>query len=248
MAPKRHRNRVTYDKTVKSSSDTRVKQQKKQSSEQQKPGKRQRSDLPKDKNVALVKRRNTQPLQPEVLQYIEACLNVAEMSVLRRKKSVSIKRPLHLSRLKERLLQFCKKMTFPVTEVHTLKNLAKGILEEQRRMEANKDTLKYLNDNINEAVDTENKIENSIEALEKMVETLDEQESETSQPQDVISRNIDPMELPQGTFEAPTRQDMAKKVKNPKLILKKLSRVQKKKIYKKSMNLLQMAYAETSTL
>ncbi|KAM4034496.1 uncharacterized protein ACNLHF_021133 [Anomaloglossus baeobatrachus] len=185
-----------------------------------------------------------------------------QRSALSRKKVAGIASTDYLSRLKQRLLKFCKDMRFPVTKVHKLKNLAKDILEEQHKMKASEDTLEYLKKwltmhvvylvispyhNIKEAVDTENMVENSIEALEKMVETLNEQESETSQFQDEIS-NIDPLELPQGTFEAPTMQDMAKKLKNPKLILKKLSRVQSNPIYTDAMNLLQMAYAEISTL
>ncbi|XP_075203527.1 centromere protein Q-like [Anomaloglossus baeobatrachus] len=170
-----------------------------------------------------------------------------QRSALSRKKVAGIASTDYLSRLKQRLLKFCKDMRFPVTKVHKLKNLAKDILEEQHKMKASEDTLEYLKHNIKEAVDTENMVENSIEALEKMVETLNEQESETSQFQDEIS-NIDPLELPQGTFEAPTMQDMAKKLKNPKLILKKLSRVQSNPIYTDAMNLLQMAYAEISTL
>ncbi|XP_075203528.1 centromere protein Q-like [Anomaloglossus baeobatrachus] len=248
MAPKRQRNRVTYDKTVKSSSDTSVKKCKEQGSEEQSSRKRQRCDSPEDTTMRLAKKRNAQPLQAEVLLHIEACLTVAEMSALSRKKVAATESPDYLSRLKQRLLKFCKDMRFPVTKVHTLKNLAKDILEEQHKMKESEDSLEYLKDNIKEAVDMANTVENSIEALEKMVETLNEQESETSQPQDEILSNIDPLELPQGTFEAPTMQDMAKKLKNPKLILKKLSRVQSNPIYTDAMNLLQMAYAETSTL
>ncbi|XP_077107232.1 uncharacterized protein LOC143764962 isoform X4 [Ranitomeya variabilis] len=204
MAPKRER-------TVKLSSDTRVKNRKMQGSGEQTSGKRQSSNSTNDKDVWLLKRQNAVPLHTAVLQHIEACLTVAEMSVLSRKRLSAIKYPKHpLSHLKQRLLKLCKKLRLPVTKVHKVKNLAKDILEEQHKMNVYEDTLESL--------------------------------------EDKILSNIDPLELPQGTFEAPTMQDMAKKLKNPKLLLKVVSRVQSRRIYKNARNLLKMSYAETSTL
>ncbi|XP_073540461.1 centromere protein Q-like isoform X2 [Phyllobates terribilis] len=244
MAPKRQITKVTFERTVKPSSDTRVKNRNTQGVEEQTSG----SNSSKDKDVWLIKRQNAGPLHTAVLQYIEACLNVAEMSVLGWKKIAAIKSPQHLSRLKQRLLKFCKKIRLPVTKVHKLKNLAKDILEEQHKMKVYEETLESLKHEINETVETTYKIHDSIVALEGKVEAMKEHASKTSQFQDQILSNIDPLELPQGTFEAPTMQDMAKKLKHPKLFQKALSQVQTHRIYKNALNLLQMSYAETSTL
>ncbi|XP_077113680.1 centromere protein Q-like isoform X1 [Ranitomeya variabilis] len=243
MAPKRQSTRVTFESTVKSSSDTQVKKHKMHGSEEQTSGKRQRCYSPEDKDVRLIKRKNAVPLHPAVLQFIEACLNIAEMSVLSKKKVSAIESPQHhLSHLKQRLLKFCKKIRLPVTKVHKVKNLAKDIVEEQHKMNVYEDTLESLKHEIEEAVETAEKIEDAIVALEEKVEAMKEL------TQDQILLNIDPHELPQRTFEAPTMQDMAKKLKNPKLLLKAISQAQSNPIYKNALNLLQMSYAETSTL
>ncbi|XP_069608791.1 centromere protein Q-like isoform X2 [Ranitomeya imitator] len=242
MAPKRER-------TVKLSSDTRVKNRKMQGSGEQTSGKRQSSNSTNDKDVWLLKRQNAGPLHTAVLEHIEACLTVAEMSVLSRKRFSAIKYRQHpLSNLKQRLLKFCKKIRLPVTKVHKVKNLAKDILEEQHKMNVYEDTLECLEHEIEKTVVTVEKIEDSIVALEGKVEAMKKHASKTSQFQDKILSNIDPLELPQGTFEAPTMQDMAKKLKNPKLLLKAVSRVQSRQIYKNALNLLKMSYAETSSL
>ncbi|XP_073444385.1 centromere protein Q-like isoform X2 [Dendrobates tinctorius] len=243
MAPKRQSTRVTFERTVKSNSDTRVKKRKMKGSEEQTSGKRQRSNSPEDKDGQLIKRQNARPLHIAVLQYIEACFNTAEMSVLSKKKVSAIESPQHhLSHLKQRLLKFCKKIRLPVTTVHKVNNLDKDILEEQHKMMVYEDTLESLKHEIQEAVETTEKIEDAIVALEGKIEAM------KKLTQDQIVLNIDALELPQRTFEAPTMQGMAKKLKNPKLLLKAISRVQSNPIYKNALNLLQMSYAETSTL
>ncbi|XP_073444387.1 centromere protein Q-like isoform X2 [Dendrobates tinctorius] len=226
-----------------------VKKRKTKGSGEQTSGRRQSSSSTNGKDVWLIKRKNARTLHIAVLQYIEACLNVAEMSVLIRKKIATIKSPQHpLSHLKQRLLKFCKKIRLPVTKVHKLKNLTKDILEEQRKMMVYEDTLESLKHEIETTMMTVEKIEDSIVALEGKIEAMKKHSSKTSQFQDKIILNIDPLELPQGTFEAPTMQDMAKKLKNPKLLLKAVSQVQSHQIYKNALNLLQMSYAETSTM
>ncbi|CAJ0917817.1 unnamed protein product [Ranitomeya imitator] len=102
--------------------------------------------------------------------------------------------------LAEQLLKFCKKIRLPVTKVHKVKNLAKDIVEEQHKMNVYEDTLESLEHEIEEAVETIEKIDDSIVALEGKVEAMKEL------TQDKILLNIDPLELPQRTFEAPTMQ------------------------------------------
>ncbi|XP_077107231.1 uncharacterized protein LOC143764962 isoform X3 [Ranitomeya variabilis] len=175
MAPKRER-------TVKLSSDTRVKNRKMQGSGEQTSGKRQSSNSTNDKDVWLLKRQNAVPLHTAVLQHIEACLTVAEMSVLSRKRLSAIKYPKHpLSHLKQRLLKLCKKLRLPVTKVHKVKNLAKDILEEQHKMNVYEDTLESLEHEIEKTMVTVEKIEDTIVALEGKVEAMKKHASKRTQ-------------------------------------------------------------------
>ncbi|KAG9469883.1 hypothetical protein GDO78_019446 [Eleutherodactylus coqui] len=143
MAPKRQSS--TTMKTVKPSSDTNVRKRKNPDSQEQTSRKRQRQNS-KDKAMRLIKGKNVCPLKADVIQHIESCMNTAVMSVLGRKQVTAFEPvQVHLSRLKQRLLQLCKNMKLPATKLGNLRNLAKDLQEEQHRMEKYEDTLESLN-------------------------------------------------------------------------------------------------------
>ncbi|XP_044153370.1 uncharacterized protein LOC122940719 [Bufo gargarizans] len=248
MAPKRQGTKVTFVKTAKQSNDTSVRKRKKQSSDELTSRKRQRRSSPEEKAMQQKKGKTACPLQAEIIQHVERCIDTAVLSVLSRKKVTAFETvQVQLSSLKKRLLQLCKDIRVPATKLGKLKNLARDVLQEQRKMEEYEDTLESLNHEIEEAVEMAEKIEESTVALEGKVEILNQQTPETSQSLDEIS-NKDPLQLPPATFDAPTLQDQAKKLDNPKLILKKLTLVQSNPVYKNMLNLLQTSYAEISTL
>ncbi|XP_040293823.1 uncharacterized protein LOC121005263 [Bufo bufo] len=248
MAPKRQGTKVTFVKTAKPSSDTSVRKRKKQSSDEVTSRKRQRRSSEK-KAMRLKKGKNACPLHAEIIQHVESCINTAVLSVLSRKKMAAFEPvQVQLSSLKQRLLQICKDIKVPATKLGKLKNLARDVLEEQRKMEEYEGTLESLNHEIEEAVEMAEKIEESTVALEGKFEILKQQTPETSQSLDEMISTKDPLQLPPGTFDAPTLQDQAKKLENPKLFLKKLTLVQSNPVYKNMLNLLHTSYAEISTL
>ncbi|XP_071986028.1 centromere protein Q isoform X3 [Engystomops pustulosus] len=241
MAPRRPDPRVTFERSATVSSTTSVRKRKKPSSGDQTSGKRPRRQSPEEKDGC--------PLQAEVIQHIERCINTALWSVLSRKKGKAFE-PVenHLSYLQRRLLQVCKDLRVPASKLGNLKNLARDVQEEQRKVEVLEDTVEALNREIEEAVETADQITESIMNLEGKLKTLKQQATDSSQFSDPMSSNKDTLHLPPSTFEAPIMQDQAKKLENPSLILKEVCRVRSDPIYKNMLGLLETSYAEISNL
>lgn len=229
-------------RTKKPSSNTGVGKRKKPRSGEQTSEKRPRRHSPEDKAIWRSKQKNAAPLQAEVLQHVESCITTAVMSVLSRKK-VPAFQPIqvHLSLLQQRLLHLCKDMRVPATKLGKLRNLARDVQEEQRKMEECEDTLQSLDHDIEEAVQMTEKIEEDTATVEGKIETLKQQEN----PQ---ITDTDPLPLPHGTFQAPAMQDLARKLHNPDVVLKEVSRVRSHPVYERLQNLLPMCYAEISSL
>ncbi|XP_056387067.1 centromere protein Q isoform X2 [Hyla sarda] len=199
--------------------------------------------------MRLMKGKNAGPLQAEVLQLVESCINTAMLSVLSKKKVPSFESIQgHLSVLKKRLLQLCKDMRVPATKLGKLKNLERDIQEEKRKMAEYEETLELLNQDIEEAVEAAKEMEESTASLEEKMETLREQAADMSSSLEETLSNTDPLQLPPTTFQAPTMQDRVRKLQNPELILKELTQVQGNPVYKNLQTLLPMCYTEISTL
>ncbi|XP_075698409.1 centromere protein Q-like [Rhinoderma darwinii] len=244
MAPKRQRTRVTFVKAVKSVSGTKVRKRKKRNSGDQTSGKRPRRDSTENEVMRLKKGKAACPLQAEVIQHIERCIDTAVLSVLSRKKVPAFEQIQgHLARLKQRLLKHCKNMKVPGTKLGKLRDLARDVQAEQQKVREYEDTLELLDDEIEEAAETANQIEESTAALREQVKTLEGQAAENAMSPDQLL-NKDPLPLPQGTFKAPTMHDQVKKLENPKLIVKELSEIQSSAMYKSVRSLLQTSYAE----
>lgn len=191
----------------------------------------------------MKKRKNTAPLQPEVLQHVETCINTAVMSALSRKKVTGAESiHIHLSLLQQRLLQLCKDMRVPSTKLGKLRSLGRDVQEEQRRMEGYEETLEALSQEIEEAVETRDNME---KATDGRMRTL--QEGEAPQSSNLFLSNTDPLPLPPGTFRAPTMQDRVKKLQDPEAVLQEVSEVRSDPAYRRMHRLLPMCYAEISS-
>ncbi|KAM8924598.1 centromere protein Q [Pelodytes ibericus] len=187
------------------------------------------------------------PLTAGVAEHIESCMESAILSVLSKKLPVRQSIQEELTAFKHRLLRHCKNAKFPSTKLGSLKNLRRNMLEEQQIMDDIEENLTSLEGEIERSVENAHTTKESIDLLEDKIQKL-KQEELGSDNLEMKMSNSDALQIPKASYQAPTLQENAQKLKNPTSLLKELNVMQSHPAAIDMFRLIEKSHAEIDAL
>ncbi|NXQ25749.1 CENPQ protein, partial [Alaudala cheleensis] len=208
-----------------------------------------------------------QPLSESSRLLLENIVDSVVLSVLSQQRERKDDVQKHLNVLKGRneiinlknegekrfLLPSCFTLKVPPGKLGNLKNILSLQMEEKQMLEMNEESLVQLQDEITEAEQSAEHIEEAIQRLQHKVQVLKNQlEEDEKDARKVFKENgsgaLHLPELPKRSLQAPTLQEEILKVKNQKGLLKDMNAIQQSADLKNLLTLIEKTYEKVDLL
>ncbi|XP_042659447.1 centromere protein Q isoform X2 [Tyto alba] len=207
----------------------------------------------KKMKLTSAKTRSWQILSESSKQFLETVMDSVILSVLyqQRERKDNVQKDLYL--LKERVLRFFKTLKVPPGMLGNLKKVSSLQMAEKQVLETNEETLVQLQEEINEAERSAERIEETILQLQYKIKVLknklEEDENKAKKVfQEKGSGVLHLPELPRCSLQAPTLQDEILKIKNQKGLLKDMNTIQQSADLKNMLTLIEKTYEKVDFL
>ncbi|XP_074392617.1 centromere protein Q isoform X2 [Zonotrichia albicollis] len=197
--------------------------------------------------------RSWQPLSENSRLFLENIVDSVVLSVLSQQREGKDDVQKHLNVLKNRVLGSFKTLNVPPGKLGNLKNILGLQMAEKKMLETNEESLVQLQEEINEAERSAERIEENIQQLKYKIQVLKNQlEKDEKEARKVFQENgsgaLQLPELPKRSFQAPTLQEEILKVKNQKDLLKDMNAIQQSADLKNLLTLAEKAYEKVDLL
>lgn len=197
--------------------------------------------------------RSWQPLSENSRLFLENIVDSVVLSVLSQQREGKDDVQKHLNVLKNRVLRSFKTLNVPPGKLGNLKNILGLQMAEKQMLETNEESLVQLQEEINEAERSAERIEENIQQLKYKIQVLKNQlEKDEKDARKVFQENgsgaLHLPELPKHSFQAPTLQEEILKVKNQKDLLKDMNAIQQSADLKNLLALAEKAYEKVDLL
>ncbi|NXW43560.1 CENPQ protein, partial [Nyctiprogne leucopyga] len=194
-----------------------------------------------------------QTLSESSRQFLETVMDSIILSVLcqQSKRKDDVQKDLNL--LKERVLSFFKTLKVPPGKLGNLKNVPSLQMAEKQALETNEESLVQLQEEINEAQHSAERVEGSIQQLQYKIQMLKNQlEEDEKKARKVFQENVSGAlhlpELPKHSLQAPTLQEEILKIKNQKGLLKDMNTIQQSADLRNMLTLIEKTYEKVDLL
>ncbi|NXT84319.1 CENPQ protein, partial [Zapornia atra] len=203
--------------------------------------------------LTSAKMRSWQTLSESNTQFLESVMDSVILSVLCQQRERKDDVQKHLNLLKERVLRFFKRLKVPPGRLDHLKNVVSLQMAEKQMLETNEESLTKLQEEINEAERSAERIEETLQQLQYKIQVLKNQlEEDEKKARKVFQENdsgtLHLPELPKQSFQAPTLQEEILKVKNQKGLLKDMNTIQQSADMKNMLTLIEKTYEKVDFL
>ncbi|XP_064565987.1 centromere protein Q isoform X2 [Zonotrichia leucophrys gambelii] len=197
--------------------------------------------------------RSWQPLSENSRLFLENIVDSVVLAVLSQQREGKDDVQKHLNVLKNRVLGSFKTLNVPPGKLGNLKNILGLQMAEKKMLETNEESLVQLQEEINEAERSAERIEENIQQLKYKIQVLKNQlEKDEKEARKVFQENgsgaLQLPELPKRSFQAPTLQEEILKVKNQKDLLKDMNAIQQSADLKNLLTLAEKAYEKVDLL
>ncbi|XP_058657133.1 centromere protein Q isoform X3 [Ammospiza caudacuta] len=182
--------------------------------------------------------RSWRPLSENSRLFLENIVDSVVLSVLSQQREGKDDVQKHLNVLKNRVLKSFKTLNVPPGKLGNLKNILGLQMAEKQMLETNEESLVQLQEEINEAERSAERIEENIQQLKYKIQVFQENGSGALQLP----------ELPKRSFQAPTLQEEILKVKNQKDLLRDMNAIQQSADLKNLLTLAEKAYEKVDLL
>ncbi|KAM6139128.1 centromere protein Q isoform 2-T2 [Phoenicopterus ruber ruber] len=194
-----------------------------------------------------------QPLSESSRRFLETVMDSVILSVLCQQSERKNDVQKHLNLLKARVLRFFKTLKVPPGNLGNLKNVPSLQMAEKQMLETNEESLVQLQEEINEAGRSAERIEETIQQLQYKIQVLKNQlEEEEKKAQKVFQENgsgaLHLPELPKRSLQAPTLQEEILKIKDQKGLLKDMNTIQQSADLKNLLTLIEKTYERVDFL
>ncbi|KAM6207281.1 centromere protein Q isoform 2-T3 [Sarcoramphus papa] len=194
-----------------------------------------------------------QTLSESSRQFLETVMDSVMLSVLCQQSERKDDVQKHLNLLKERVLRFFKTLKVPPGKLGNLKNVPSLQMAEKQMLETNEESLVQLQEEINEAERSAERIEETIQELQYKIQVLKTQlEEDEKKARKVFQGNgsgaLHLPELPKRSLQAPTLQEEILKIKNQKGLLKDMNTIQQSADLKNMLTLIEKTYEKVDFL
>ncbi|NXI68004.1 CENPQ protein, partial [Anseranas semipalmata] len=188
-----------------------------------------------------------QTLSESSRQFLETVMDSGILSILCQQSGGKGDVQKHLNLLKERMLRFFKTLKVPPGKLGNLKNVPSLQLAEKQMLETNEKTLVQLQEEINEAEQSAERLEETIMRLQYKIQMLKNQlEEDEKKARKVFQEGgtgaLHLPELPKRSLQAPTLQEEILKIKNQKGLLKDMNTIQQSADMKNMLTLIEKTY------
>uniref|UniRef100_A0A8C5TCM6 Centromere protein Q n=1 Tax=Malurus cyaneus samueli TaxID=2593467 RepID=A0A8C5TCM6_9PASS len=159
----------------------------------------------------------------------------------------------HLNVLKQRVLRSFKTLKVPPGKLGNLKNILSLQTAEKQMLETNEESLVQLQEEINDAERSAERIDESIQQLQYKIQVLKNQlEEDEKDARKVFQENgsgvLHLPELPKCSLQAPILQEEILKVKNQNGLLKDMNAIQQSADLKNLLTLIEKTYEKLDLL
>lgn len=197
--------------------------------------------------------RSWQPLSENSRLFLEYIVDSVVLSVLSQQREGKDDVQKHLNVLKNRVLRSFKTLNVPPGKLGNLKNILSLQMAEKQMLETNEESLVQLQEEINEAERSAERIEENIQQLKYKIQVLKNQlEGDEKDARKVFQENgsgaLQLPELPKRSLQAPTLQEEILKVKNQKDLLKDMNAIQQSADLKNLLTLVEKTYEKVDLL
>ncbi|XP_030800948.1 centromere protein Q isoform X2 [Camarhynchus parvulus] len=197
--------------------------------------------------------RSWQPLSENSRLFLENIVDSVVLSVLSQQREGKDDVQKHLNVLKNRVLRRLRTLNVPPGKLGNLKNILGLQRAEKQMLETNEESLVQLQEEINEAERSADRIEENIQQLRYKIQVLKNQlEKDEKDARKVFQENgsgaLQLPELPKRSLQAPTLQEEILKVKNQKDLLKDMNAIQQSTDLKNLLTLVEKAYEKVDLL
>ncbi|XP_036236033.1 centromere protein Q isoform X2 [Molothrus ater] len=197
--------------------------------------------------------RSWQPLSENSRLFLENIVDSVVLSVLSQQREGKDDVQKHLNVLKNRVLRSFKTLNVPPAKLGNLKNILGLQMAEKQMLETNEESLVQLQEEINEAERSAERIEENIQQLKYKIQVLKNQlEGDEKDARKVFQENgsgaLQLPELPKCSLQAPTLQEEILKVKNQKDLLKDMNAIQQSADLKNLLTLIEKTYEKVDLL
>nr|XP_054485022.1 centromere protein Q isoform X2 [Agelaius phoeniceus] len=197
--------------------------------------------------------RSWQPLSENSRLFLENIVESVVLSVLSQQREGKDDVQKHLNVLKNRVLRSFKTINVPPGKLANLKNILGLQMAEKQMLETNEESLVQLQEEINEAERSAERIEENTQQLKYKIQVLKNQlEGDEKDARKVFQENgtgaLQLPELPKCSLQAPTLQEEILKVKNQKDLLKDMNAIQQSADLKNLLTLVEKTYEKVDLL
>ncbi|NWS71200.1 CENPQ protein, partial [Crotophaga sulcirostris] len=194
-----------------------------------------------------------QTLSESSQQFLETVMDSVILSILCQKKEKKDDIQKHLNLLKDRLLRVFKTLKVPPGKLGNLKNVLSLQKAEKQMLETNEESLEKLQEEINEAKASTDRIEENILQLQYKIQELKSQLEEGEKKASKIFQEngsgvLHLPELPKSSLQAPILQEEILKIKNQKDLLKDMNTIQQSADLKNMLTLIEKMYEKVDFL
>ncbi|KAL9865069.1 centromere protein Q isoform 2-T3 [Geothlypis trichas] len=197
--------------------------------------------------------RSWQPLSESSRLFLENIVDSVVLSVLSQQREGKDDVQKHLNVLKNRVLRSFKTLNVPPGKLGNLKNILSLQMAEKQMLETNEESLVQLQEEINEAERSAERIEENTQQLKYKIQVLKNQlEGDEKDARKVFQENgsgaLQLPELPKRSLQAATLQEEILKVKNQKDLLKDMNAIQQSADLKNLLTLVEKTYEKVDLL
>ncbi|KAM8809989.1 centromere protein Q [Eudromia elegans] len=201
----------------------------------------------KEMKLSSAEKASWQTLSESSKQFLETMMNSIILSLLCQQRERKEDVQKHFNLLKQRMLRFFKTLKVPPRKLGNLKNLLSLQVGEKQMLETNEESLVQLQEEINEAKRSAERIDETVQQLQYKIQVLKNQLEENEKKASKIFQQdcggaLHLPELPKHSLEAPTLQNEILKIKNKKGLLKDVSIVQQSAEMKNMLTLIEKIY------
>ncbi|NXK52864.1 CENPQ protein, partial [Chauna torquata] len=194
-----------------------------------------------------------QTLSESSRQFLGTVMDSGILSILPQQSGGKEDVQKHLNLLKDRLLRFFKTLKVPPGKLGNLKNVLSLQLAEKQMLETNEKALVQLQEEIDEAERTAERVEETIMRLQYKIQALKNQLEEDEKKarklfQEGGTGALHLPELPKRSLQAPTLQEEILKIKNQKGLLKDMNTIQQSADMKNMLMLIERTYEKVDFL
>ncbi|KAM9273969.1 centromere protein Q [Cariama cristata] len=194
-----------------------------------------------------------QTLPESSRQFLETVMDSVILSVLCQQSQRKDDVQKHLNLLKERVLRFFKTLKVPPGKLGNLKNVLSLQMSEKQMLETNEESLVQLQEEINEAQQSAERIEETIQQLQYKIQVLKNQlEEDEKKARKIFQENgsgvLHLPELPKRSLQIPTLQEEILKIKGQKDLLKDMNTIQQSADLKNMLTLIEQTYEKVDFL